>query len=598
MNNFNLNTANYNILIVDDVRTNLHLLSRTLTQKGYQVSTVMSGDMALKEVTKNKPDLILLDVMMPEMDGYEVCKKLKSSPETEEIPVIFLSTLDETLDKVQAFEVGGVDYITKPFQFLEVVIRIENQLKLQRAKAEIQQLNLELEDKIKQRTIELEKEIIEHKETQEELRHRTFYDPLTGLANRSLFLELLRQEINLVKRTNSYLFAVLFLDCDRFKNINDSLGHLIGDQILVEVSRRLQSCLRPSDRIARLGGDEFTILLENIEHIDYAVSIAKKINKKLSKPFYIKDKEIFLTGSIGIVKGNKHYETPEMILRDADTAMYKAKNSGRSCYQMFTTSMHTEIKNALTLESKLRRAIENNELNLVYQPIKSLLEDKVVGFEALLRWNAQETGFVSPTTFIPIAEETGLIIPIGMWTLRKACRQLKIWEEKKQKSLPLTMSVNFSVKQFAQSDVVEKIQETIDEIGINPRQLKLEITETAIMENPELASSILEKLRALDIQFSIDDFGTGYSSLSYLYRFPANTLKIDRSFIKRITKNRESFNIIESIITIAHHLKMEVIAEGIETLEQLEKLKALKCEYGQGYLFAKPLEENLAYENI
>jgi diguanylate cyclase (GGDEF)-like protein len=598
MNNYQLNTFPANILIVDDTPTNLRLLSQALSEEGYQVRAVINGEMALTAIQTSPPDLILLDVTMPNMDGYEVCQRLKASPETADIPVIFLSALDETLDKVKAFTVGGVDYITKPFELLEVLVRIKNQLNLQAAKAKIHNINLQLEDKVKQRTIELETKIIELEETQKQLRYMAFHDQLTGLPNRTLFLEILQQGMNRKKRQQSYLFAVLFLDCDRFKVVNDSLGHLIGDQILIGVSNRIKSCLRPYDYVARLGGDEFIILLETLEKIDDSISIAKRINQELIKPFQIEDKEIFLSVSIGIVLETKDYEKPEFILRDADIAMYKAKKSGRACYQVFTANMHSQVENMLDLESKLRWALERQEFTVYYQPIVSLNNGIIAGFEALVRWNHPEKGFISPAEFIPMAEETGLILPMDMWVLREACHQLKIWQGQQGKQPSLTMSVNLSAKHFSQPNLIEQIEQIIEETEIQSKYLKLEITETVIMENSPSAAQILEQLRDLQIQLSIDDFGTGYSSLSYLHRFPVNTLKIDRSFISTIDQNLDSKNIIQSVITIAHNLKMDVVAEGIETATQLEHISNLGSEYGQGYFFSKPLEKKLAYSDF
>lgn len=593
MNKYEIEATSINILVVDDTSFNLRLLSESLILEGYQVKCVMNGQMALSIVEKTPPDLILLDIMMPQIDGYEVCKRLKANRTTCDIPVIFLSALDEPLDKVKAFELGGVDYITKPFELVEVFARIQNHLKLQQALLKIQQLNEDLETRVKKRTFALEQEIKKHEKTQKQLRHQAFHDALTGLANRTLFLELLQQEINCIKRDSSYLFAVLFLDCDRFKNVNDSLGHIVGDGILIEISHRLEACLHKSDRVARLGGDEFGIILDNINKLEEAFEIAERINQKFKKAFIVNDKEIYLSFSIGIVEGSKEYNEPEVILRNADLAMYKAKSLGKSCYQIFNSDMHQEVQEVMDLENRLHTALKNEEFSLLYQPIVSLKTRKIASLEVLLRWNNPETGFIPPDKFISLAEETGLIIPIGMWVFKTACTAYKNWQEQYAKELPFTLSINISVKQFSQSNLLEQIKTILDETQIDSHKLKLEITESVIIENYELANQILKQLKDWNIQLSIDDFGTGYSSLSYLYRFPVNSLKIDRSFIKEIdSKDDKNVGIVKSIISIAHHLNMDVVAEGIETKQQYQKLKNLGCDYGQGYLFSKPLSKN------
>ncbi len=590
-----LNQAN--VLIVDDTIENLQFLSSILTEQGYKVRGVRNGHMALKAVETIPPQIILLDIKMPGLDGYQVCQQLKASPLTREIPVIFLSASDEVTDKVKAFEVGGTDYISKPFHWQEVVVRVKNQLALQSAKAQIQQLNAQLEQRVRQRTAQLEREIAEHKKTQHQLQHLAFHDPLTKLPNRSLFLNRLRQVINRTSQQPNYFFAVLFLDCDRFKLINDSLGHVVGDKLLVEVATRLKSCLRSIDTIARLGGDEFAIILQEVQDISNATYIAKRINEKLKLPFHIDEHEIFINVSIGIVLGTKDYQQPERIIRDADTAMYRAKELGKGCYQVFNTSMHDSTLNFLILETDLQRAIARQEFVVHYQPILSLQTDSLSGFEALVRWHHPEKGFISPAEFIPVAEETGLIVPIGIWILREACRQLRVWQ--KQYGAPhLTISVNFSVKQFSQPDLIEQIDQILEETQLDSQSLKLEITESAIVENPELATKILQELRSRQIHLSIDDFGTGYSSLSYLHRFPVNNLKIDRSFISRIGENGENLEIVRAIVTLAHQLNMSVTPEGIETTAHLAQLRALGCEFGQGYFFSKPLAPEAAAQLI
>ncbi|MGD1804369.1 PAS domain S-box protein [Dapis sp. BLCC M126] len=512
------------------------------------------------------------------------------------------------------------------------------------------------------------RDITERKQTQAKLVYDAVHDALTGLPNRSLFFDRLRLALRRSRQHPDYHFAVIFLDLDRFKVINDSLGHTIGDQLLVAISKRLQNCIKGSDTLARLGGDEFTILIEYPPDTNYATRVAMKINQELANPVYIEGHEVFTTASIGIVasRGNfvDHtdenkleicpiYNNPEELLRDADIAMYRAKALGKARYEVFDLTMHSQAISLLELENDLRRAVEmikqnpaNSQFRLNYQPIICLFTGKITGFEALLRWHHPTKGLISPDKFIPIAEETGLIIPLGMWILRSACHQLTIWQQEFNcqyaeyngklatdkiseislisDSLPyrqngngkcpstcstyhytcqfpvsnLTMSVNLSSKQLSQPNLAQEIEDILQETNCQPNSLKLEITETVIMENVCSATKILSKLKNQNIRLSIDDFGTGYSSLSYLHQFPINTLKIDRSFVSKLDSDTsgQPLKIVSAIIALAHNLGLEIIAEGIETQDQMQQLKKLKCNKGQGYWFSKPLESHYATE--
>lgn len=578
------------ILIVDDTPDNLYLLSAMLTEQGYDVRCVINGSAAIMVAIADPPDLILLDIRMPQMSGYEVCKQLKSSERTRDIPVIFLSALNEVFDKIQAFEVGGLDYITKPFEIREVLARIKNQLNLQMAKLQIQKLNMELEKRVMERTKELERANLR-------LLHMASHDALTGLPNRVFFME---QLMAVLAHAHTYLhtqFAVLFLDCDDFKVVNDSLGHLAGDQLLKAVARRLTECINPNHILARFEGDEFTVLLKKIESIDEATQLAETIQQALGKPFLLNQHEIFINTSIGIVLGNSDYEQPEHLLRDADTAMYQAKTLGKACYQVFNRDMHTRALTRLQLENDLRRAIERQEFIVYYQPIVCLSTGRISSFEALVRWKHPTQGLVPPDQFIPVAEATGLIVPLGFWVLENSCHQLKLWQEKsatRGEVCDLTMSVNLSVKQFSQGDLIEQIDRVLEGLKLESKNLKLEITESAIIDNPELASELFEQLKNRKIQLSLDDFGTGYSSLSYLHRFPLDIIKIDRSFISNLDSMEKNLEVVQAILNLAHHLGMSVVAEGIENQEQLSLLRLLGCELAQGYLFAKPLDAETA----
>ena len=579
------------ILIVDDTLENLRLLSTMLIKQGYNVRKAINGKMALTAVQTVVPDLILLDIMMPEMDGYEVCQRLKANQQTAKIPVIFLSALNEVFDKVKAFEVGAVDYISKPFQFEEVLVRVQNQMALKSAQREILKLNTELEEKVKERTQQLEF-------ANARLLKMALYDSLTGLPNRALFLERLEQALNRAKADSVYQFAVLFLDCDRFKVVNDSLGHLVGDELLIAVARRLEASLSQKDTLSRLGGDEFAILLTDIQDLNYTTFVADGILESLSFPFQLQGHEVFISASIGIALGNSSVHQPEHLLRDADTAMYRAKALGKGQYHIFAPAMHDAALQLLHLESNLRKAINQQEFIVHYQPIIDLSDGKIAGFEALVRWQHPQYGMISPQSFIPIAEETGLIIPIDRWVLQQACHQLRLWHQEKLTDYPLFISVNLSARQFAQLDLIDQIDQILTETQLNPQCLKLEITESAIMDNVNFAAVILQKLRERSIGLSIDDFGTGYSSLSYMHSFPVSSLKIDRSFVQRLDGNPENLGLIPAIISIAKTMGMSAIAEGIETTQQLNQLKTLGCDFGQGYLFSKPVEAQRATELI
>lgn len=618
--NYQESSVKVEILIVDDTPANLKLLYKMLSTQGYRIRQANNGLMALNAAKAQPPNLILMDIKMPGMSGFEVCQELKAFEETRQIPIIFLSVLDDVSDKLKAFELGAADYITKPFHIQEVLARVQYQVLRQSANQELINLNADLESKIQERTAELEakiqqekkikqelqasnerlkQEIIQRQKAQQQLLYSASHDPLTTLPNRVWFVEKLSQEIDRSQQDPNYLFAVLFLDCDRFKVINYSFGHLAGDKLLIEIVRRLQQALGSVDTLSRFGGDEFTILLQNVQDIEQVTEVAQNLLNCLIVPFQLNEYEIFMSAAIGIVLGDSNYQDPEYLLRDADTAMYRAKSWGECRYQVFDPAMHTLARKRFQLETDLRLAVERQEFFLNYQPIISLETGIITGFEALVRWHKPLTGLISPGEFIPAAEDTGLIVPIGLWVMREACRQLKAWQDEMNQSdrwpqLSLTMSVNLSVKQFSQPNLIAKIDEILRETGLPSENLKLEITESAIMDNAETARLILEELRTRQIKLSIDDFGTGYCSLSYLHRFPVDHLKIDRSFINRIGNYGENHEIVEAIINLAKNLGMTAIAEGVETEQQLQLLRTLGCYEGQGFLFAKPLSHEEA----
>jgi diguanylate cyclase (GGDEF)-like protein len=424
-------------------------------------------------------------------------------------------------------------------------------------------------------------------------------DPLTSLPNRLLFLDRLGRLMRHSKRHPERTFAVLFLDLDGFKMVNDSLGHVVGDQLLLAVAKRLESCLRDTDTVARLGeqtftlarmgGDEFTVLLDEIKEPGGANQAAERILKELSAPFVINGKEIFTSASIGIALSSPSYQQPEEIMRDADTAMYHAKSLGKSRYEVFDAHMRATVTARLELETDLRRALERGEFRNFYQPIVVLATGEVVGFEALMRWQHPTRGLLGPEKFIPVAEETGLIRDLGWWSLGEACQRLKEWRSQVGPDRELIMSVNLSIKQFMQPNLVQNIGTLLSDLGLPSNVLKLEITESTVMEDPSAAVLMLQKMKEMGIRLAIDDFGTGYSSLSYLHRFPLDTLKIDRSFISGELKGLNGIEIARTVMPLAKNLHLDVVAEGVETAEQVQELRKLECKYAQGYYFSAPL---------
>ncbi|MFH7244751.1 MAG: EAL domain-containing protein [Spirulina sp.] len=710
------------ILIVDDTTENLRVLSAALANHGYDVRGVINGEMALRTAQAAPPALILLDIRMPGMDGYEVCRRLKAIPKTQDIPVIFLSALGDSIDKVQAFGVGGVDYITKPFQLDEVLVRIKNQLALQAAQRTVQHMNQTLEQQVQDRTAELaqanhilsqeieerkriekdlrdselryrlvadnisdlvglhdlkgnfiyvspsclgllghtadnllgqnfydfihpddrervrlqiqalrppqtlaqllyravrssgddlwletlakpilnergrvvqvqtvSRDVTERVQVEAQLRHQALYDDLTQLPNRTLFME--RVDYALHQGQSPRSFAVLFIDIDRFKLINDSLGHGAGDHLLRSVVNTLSQYLRPCDTLARWGGDEFALLLPDLDDITSAIEVATAMQTGLARPIDLGEQSVVISASIGIVWSAGYYQSGTEILRDADTAMYRAKSRGRACYEVFDPEMHREMLHRLTLEHDLRRAIETDQFQVYYQPQVDLATGQWLGVEALARWPHPERGMISPQVFIPIAEETGLIQAVGEWVLWATCYQLQQWHRQFPQQ-PLYASVNVASQQLQQSDFLETIDQVLEGTALDPAFLHLEITERALIEDTPHTAEVLAGLRQRGIQVNLDDFGTGYSSLSYLHRFPVDVLKIDQSFVGQIQPDNpqpEALGIIRAILNLAQGMGMQVVAEGVETDYQRQQLAQMGCPMGQGYYFARPL---------
>lgn len=436
-------------------------------------------------------------------------------------------------------------------------------------------------------------DITQRRDIENQLKHQAFHDALTGLPNRALFMDRLAHALETRRRRKTKL-AVLFLDLDRFKNVNDSLGHDIGDQLLKEAASRLHECLRVGDTVARLGGDEFTILMEDIQSEGDAIMIAERVAETLREPFTVQEHELFVTTSVGIAISHALNDTPDDLLRDADVAMYRAKHKGRAQFEVFDPDMNARALERLTIETDLWQAINREEMRVFYQPKFEIKTEKIVGFEALVRWQHPRFGMISPAEFIPLAEETGLILQIGRWVLVQALKQGHRWQE--QTGDPLEMSVNLSARQLTQPNIILEIADALEETKFPPEKLILEITESVVMADPEAAIRTLRELRALGVKIAIDDFGTGYSSLAYLKRFPVDILKIDRDFIQKLGVAEADFAIVRAIITLARALNLSVTAEGIETSAHLINLKNLECDRGQGYFFSRPLHTDAAGE--
>jgi diguanylate cyclase (GGDEF)-like protein/PAS domain S-box-containing protein len=674
------------ILIIDDNHTNLEVLSETLNDAGYEVAVAVTGERAIRQIHHSPPDLILLDIMMPGIDGYETCQIIKNNSAWASIPIIFMTALADTSNKVKGFELGAVDYITKPFQEKEILARVRTHLRLKQTEMHLRQSEAQmesilnsLEEVVWSATLDLSQftflnpavkkifgcsaneliaaphlwfdmvhpedkvhlkqafqllkaqsymsleyrifdttgnirwlkiraqmkgcyadgetervdgiiiDISDQKRVENQLIHEANHDNLTGLANRNSFIVQINRILDSFKHCPNENFAVLFIDLDRFKSINDSLGHYVGDQLLQQVAKRLQECMRPTDLIARLGGDEFTILLKNLSNPEESITISERIQSQLTEAFKIEDQIFFTSASIGIVIACSNYSSAEELLRDADIAMYQAKKRGKSRCQLFKPSMHIDTVRHLELERDLRLALNRQEITLQYQPIVNLQTQQTMGFEALARWKHPQKGYISPGDFIPIAEESGLIVSLGEHVLRQACQQLKQWKTRFPEVSTYTMSVNLSGKQLQSVGFIDTLDEILSTNEISGHQLTLEITESVLIDNHDSLLTLLCGLSERGITLSLDDFGTGYSSLSYLHRYPLNELKIDRSFVDRIENDIQSQEIVKTILSLANILNMIVVAEGVESFGQMEYLKTLNCNKAQGYLFSKPM---------
>ncbi|MDB5825359.1 MAG: hypothetical protein JWR21_4063 [Herminiimonas sp.] len=692
------------ILIVDDEFQNRKLLEALLQPEGYRTVTAASGAEALAAIASTPPDLVILDVMMPGMNGYEVAKRLKNDVSTANIPIIMLTALDERGARLAALDSGVEDFLTKPVDRSELWLRVRNMLRLKSLSDFLRDQSSILEGKVQERTAELQRfrtamdctadaimlvsrstmlfielnetacglfgytreqllkmgpaqisafpaqefealfdatidgrapngpieklarhwdgsvfpvevsrqalysngewilvnvirNITARKEAESRLKQLAHYDSLTGLPNRTLFFDTLRKSVASAAERGWHV-VVMFIDLDNFKNVNDTLGHAVGDALLMQVSDRLVECVRLRDTVGRLGGDEFALILGMQDAPRGAATVADKIRVALRAPLIINENEMTVTASIGITIYPEDSSDPEALIKFADTAMYKAKHAGRDMYRFFTAQMNIDAVARLELETALRKAIENEEFVLYYQPKVHASTGRIAGLEALLRWDRPGHGLVSPDKFIPVLEETGLIVRVGSWVIAAACKQIGEWM--RTSIGPIQISVNVAGRQFIEGDLEGDVDAALAANDIPASLLELELTESSLMANTERTTTTLKSLTSRGVQISIDDFGTGYSSLAYLRRFPISKLKIDIAFVCNITTNADDAAIALTIIRMAHTLKLEVIAEGVETAEQLAYLRHHRCDQVQGFYFSRPLPvaavETLLYD--
>lgn len=564
------------LLIVDDQPANFDVIEALLSspQNGieddhiYEFHYANSGQSALDGLAYTKPDLILLDVMMPGIDGLELCRRLKAMPEWSAVPIIMVTALSTKQDLARCLDAGADDFISKPINRSELVARTRSMLRIRQQYLQLTGFNTRLEELVSERTAQLQRML--------------FFDTLTGLPSRAFLM----QELTKACQGEHPQLAVAYLDCDVFKRVNGAFGHAVGDELLMAIAARLQGQLRPGDLLARMGEDEFCVLLFGAHNAVTIEQWAQAVLDSFGTPFALGSLKIHITACIGIAVGMQASSSAAAILQAADTAMYKAKQQGGGSYQVFDHALHLATLDRLILEADLQRALERDEFINYYQPIVRLSTREIVGFEALVRWRHPTRGLVAPDLFIPCLEESSLMVPTGRSILLRACQQLRRWHGCGWHGL--TMSVNLSARQFASKKLLNDIDDILAETGLDPACLKLEVTESTVIADAEAATLLMENIRSRNIQISIDDFGTGYSSLYYLHRFPIDNLKIDRTFVDQVEHSSRNRKIVESILTLSKELGLVVIAEGIESEQQLHLLNSLNCEFGQGFLFSRP----------
>jgi len=555
-------STSLNLLLLEDSPADAELMIEVLRESGFDPTfrRVESKDAYLRELDQ-PPDFILSDYSMPQFTARDALRLMKERG--LDLPFIIVSGCMGEEMAVECMKAGAADYLLKD--------------RLGRLGHAVMQ------------ALERKQLIEEKRQAEQRLFLETFHDSLTGLPNRALFMDRLERVFLQTRRQPGQMFALLHVNLDGFKMVHSGLGPSPADRLLIEVSQRILRRVRSADTVARMEGDAFTLLIDNLKAIGNATRVADRIQQEFATSFVTEEGEIFLTPCIGIACSHAGYESGEHLLRDATAAMLQAKASGRAGFVIFDKTMHQQAMARLKIEGDLRQALDRKEFRLAYQPIVDLNEGRVTGFESLLRWQHPESGLTSPDAFLSIAMELGLMKSIGEWTLVEACRQLKVWQEQFPRVRPLTVSVNFSIGQFAQDHLTHLIQKILEQSGIDPSSVKLEITESEMMKNPEAAIKVLDEIKAQKIDTCLDDFGTGYSSLSHLQQLAIRFLKIDQSFVRRLGTEDDALAIVKTIITLAHQLGRQVIAEGVETAEHLVILRSLGCEYGQGYFFAKPL---------
>jgi diguanylate cyclase (GGDEF)-like protein len=566
------------LLVVDDIADNRAILNRFLRRRGYEIVEAENGAEALDLIAGQSFDAVLLDVLMPVMNGLETLKRIRAAHSPSKLPVIMVTAKVESKDIVEALELGANDYITKPIDFSIALARVQSQLARQQAERSLAHYVEKLEHTNRQ----LEHEIAERKQSEAQVRYMAHHDSLTGLANRVQFREQLARTLARVEEHGGN-FALLFIDLDQFKMINDTLGHRVGDLLLALISERLQNAASESDTVARLGGDEFAIIQMTKERPEEAGLLADRIMKAIALPFDIETHQLVVGCSIGIAWAPDDGKDPDQLLANADLALYRAKAEARGSYRYFEVGMNERAQARRVLELELRKALKFGQFELHYQPLFNVADERIMGFEALLRWRHPERGMIPPLEFISLAEDTGLIVPLSQWVLRDACRQAITLPEH------VKLAVNLSPVQFRSGRLLEDVISALASAGLAPDRLELEITETVLLDDDKQTMQALHQLRGMGVRISMDDFGTGYSSFGYLRMFPFDKIKIDRSFVRDVPFKNDSTAIVRAIIGLATSIGMVTTAEGVETEEQFAHLKAEGCTEVQGYLISRPV---------
>ncbi len=588
------------VLVVDDSKVIRQAIREVLEIGNLHVLEACDGNEALEFVNNKLPDLILLDVDMPKMGGIAVLQILRKTYSKIQLPIILVTAQNSAHEMVYALDLGANDYVSKPIDFDVLWARITNQLMQKQAAEYLRSAQQSLELQIKQRTAELksinqqlQNEMKIRLLTEERLKRQASYDELTGLPNRSLAIDRLKQTLIKAER-HKLKPCVAFLDLDNFKHINDTLGHAAGDNVLKQAAQRLSECARRSDTVARLGGDEFLLIFDddgktkNDQPESGIRHVAERIIENFSEPFVIEGNEVNITPSIGFAIYPKDGEDSNILMRHADVAMYRSKNNGKNTYCFYSPEMTVQAKLRMKVESQLHHALERNEFYIEYQPIVHLKTGGIVKAEALLRWNCDQLGMITPDYFIPIAEEMGVILSMGDWIIKQACAQLKKWHESGWHNISIT--INVSARQFqSDSSLVKTVREAMEENGLSSASIQLELTEGILLEETSNSAEIMNQLETMGVKLLIDDFGTGYASLSYLQRYNFDSLKIDRSYIENVLNNKQDAKLVRAIIAMVNSLGISVVSEGVETKQQLEFLLAADCEYMQGYYFSKPV---------